>query len=310
MKASTIKMTFSQKESLCENTFMANGPFWHLCTPGQLTEIICETDADYAMCCSIIGIAAAVCGVRVIAFEVMSNHIHVVLAGPESSCNAFFKYFKEKLQRYYSQSGRFKNWDAFTHQLIPITSLEMMRTEVVYVNRNGYVVFDLYTPFSYPWGSSNLYFNPMVELVPSTDFNSLTYREKRVVCGGRILELPASYKVTGPYLMPSSFCSYKLGEAMFRDAHQYFAAISKNVESYSEIAKRLGDTVFLTDDEMFSTLQHICKKEFNDPRPTMLPNEARIELAKRMKREYNASAGQIQRMLRLSPAVIAELFGR
>lgn len=310
MKTSSIKLTFSQKESICENTFMANGPFWHLCTPGQLTEIICETDADYAFCCSMIGIAAAVCGVRVISFEVMSNHIHVILAGPESSCNAFFQYYKEKLQRYYSQSGRFKNWNAFTHQLIPITSLEMLRIEIVYVNRNGYVVSEMHTPFSYPWGSSNLYFNPMAEQIPGTYFQSLTYREKRVVCGGRIIELPANYEVEGAYLLPRSFCLYKLGEAMFRDAHQYFSAISKNVESYAEIAKRLGDTVFLTDDEMFSTLQHICRKEYNDARPTMLPNEARVEVAKRMKRDYNASAGQIQRMLRLSPSVIAELFGK
>ena len=166
------------------------------------------------------------------------------------------------------------------------------------------------TPFSYPWGSSNLYFNPMAGQIPGTDYQSLTYREKRAVCGGRIIELPARCEVTGTYLMPRSFCSYKLGEAMFRDAHQYFSAISKNVESYSEVAKRLGDSVFLTDDEMFSTLQHICQKDYNDSRPTMISNEAKIEVAKKMRREYNASAGQIQRMLRLSPSIIAELFGK
>ena len=179
---SSFQLSFAQKEQHCETTFQANGPFWHLCTPGQLTEILCETEEDYKFCVTLVAIAASFSGVRVITFEVMSNHIHVVLSGDEEKCEAFFHYYKNKLRRYYTQAGRYKNLDGFTHQLIPIIDLEDLRIEIVYVNRNGYVVRDDCTPFSYPWGSGHLYFNLFLAKIPAIRYNTLSYRDKRIVC--------------------------------------------------------------------------------------------------------------------------------
>lgn len=303
------KITYSQKERNCEITFELNGPFWHLCTPGQLTELLCENEMDYKFCINLIAIAAAVAGVIVVAFEVMSNHIHVVLSGPGTNCNNFFAYYKKKLKRFFSQSGRYKDLSGFTHKLIPITSLEMIRSEIPYTNRNAFLQCENYTPFSYPWGSGQLYFNPLADSVEGVKYESLTVREKKEVCQGRVIELPSHYEVNNGMLLPKSFCAYKLGMALFRDARHYFSLISKNAEAFSEIAKIIGDEVFLTDEELFGTLSYLCKREYGESRPTMLPNKDKIDLAKRMKQDYNASKGQIQRMLRLDLSVVNELFG-
>ncbi len=303
-------MSFYQRERNCEDIYGDYGPYWHLCTPGQITEILCETDEDYRFCVTIVGLAAAVAKVRVLTFEIMSNHIHIVLSGEEKACFAFFDYYKDKLRRHYLRSERYKRMEEFVCQLIPVTSLEMLRIEIVYTNRNGYVVNDKYTPFSYPWGAGHLYFAFNVEGMPGRKYSDLSYREKRVVCHGQGLELPESYEVYDGMLLPRSFSDYKLGEALFRDAHQYFSMVSKNMEVYSQVAERLGDSVFLTDDELFSVVARICKKQHNEERPSMLPNSAKLEIARKMKREYNASIGQIQRMLRLDRSVVAELFGR
>ena len=72
----------------------------------------------------------------------------------------------------------------------------------------------------------------------------------------------------------------------------------------------MGDTVFLTDDEMFAILSLLAKKKYGDGRVTLLPNNSKIELAKALKSDYNASQGQIQRMLRLDRGIVSELFGR
>ena len=111
-------------------------------------------------------------------------------------------------------------------------------------------------------------------------------------------------------ILPQSFCDVRRGESFFRDAHHYFYAVSKNYEAYSEIARRLGDEVFLNDDEMFATLTLLCRKNYNESRATMLPIRDKLELARQMRRDYNASEGQIQRMLRLDRSTVAELFGR
>ncbi len=111
------------------------------------------------------------------------------------------------------------------------------------------------------------------------------------------------------WILPQSFCVTKYGERLFRDAHQYFSIVSKNYEAYSEIAKRLGDDVFLTDDEMFAAISLLAKKKYGDGRVTLLPNNSKIELAKTMRSDYNASESQIQRMLRLDRRIVSELFG-
>ncbi len=61
---------------------------------------------------------------------------------------------------------------------------------------------------------------------------------------------------------------------------------------------------------MFAVLLNICRKQFNNSKPTLLPQRDKLEVARQLRREYNASDGQIQRMLRLDRNVVEELFGR
>lgn len=311
MKASSSsgQLSFAQKEQICETTFFHNGPFHHVCTPGQSTEILCETADDYKFLVTLIAIAASAAGVTVVSFEVMSNHIHVILAGQKADCQAFFDYFKAKLKRYYSSIGRYVNLDDFKCKVIAIESLRQLRIELAYLHRNAYVVNEKYLPFSYPWSSGSLYFNPLAYRENAIPFSKVPFREKQLMCRGRIPDLPDSYLVKNGMLLPQSFCAIKLGEALFRNAHQYFAMISKNYEAYSEVAKSLGDDIYLDDEEMFAVLQIKSKRDYNEGRPTMLPQKDKLELAKWMRRDYNASNGQIHRMLRLDLTIVEELFG-
>ena len=303
-------MVFSQKEQACGYTFNNNGPFFHLCTPGKYTELLCETDEDYKFLVTLIAIAASCAGVTVITFAVMSNHLHVLLAGPEHACRAFFDLIKKKLKRYCSSKQRYVNLSGFECKLIPVESLRQIRIEIAYIHRNAYLASDRYLPFSYPWSAGYLFFNPMVRNKDGVPYNSLAQREKREVCRGRALELPEQFIIRDGMILPDSFCAVRFAEALFRDAHQYFSMISKNYEAYSEVAKALGDDVFLNDEEMFVVLQLQCRKQFGtESRPAMLPQKDKLALAGWMKQNYNASIGQMQRMLRLDKTALEEMFG-
>lgn len=311
MKASSSNglLSPSQQERSCELTFLNGGPFWHICTDGQSMEIICETEEDYKFAVTVIAIAAALTGVKILTFQVMSNHIHVIVEGLESMCKDFFSEVKRRLRRYRNSNSRFASFEKFEASFIPIDNLRSMRYEIAYSNRNGYLANPSCTPFSYPWGAGYLYFNPHAFVTDAAPFGDLTRDEKLKMCRSRIPDLPAGYMVKDGLILPQSFCAIKYGESLFRDAHQYFSIVSKNYEAYSEIAKRLGDDVFLTDDEMFAALSMLAKKKYGDGRVTLLPNASKIELAKTLRSDYNASEGQIQRMLRLDRGTVSELFG-
>lgn len=288
---------------------LSGGPYWHLCTPGQFTELLFENEADYRFGMNSVAICAYATGIEILTFQIMSNHLHLILAAMERICLDFFEKLKKRLRLYYSRHGRFVSLDNFCPSLIPIDNLKSLRAEIVYVNRNGFLVNPSYMPFSYPWGSGNLYFMPSFPEQACQRWKDIQYREKEKICQGRVIVLPDNYLVHNSIILPQNYCATNKGMAMFRDAHQYFSMVSKNYEAYSEVAKRLGDNMFLTDDEMFASLRLLSRNQYGDIKPTMLAPREKIELARQMKSKYNASEGQIQRMLRLDRSVIAELFG-
>ena len=85
--------------------------------------------------------------------------------------------------------------------------------------------------------------------------------------------------------------------------------LSKNWEAYSEIAKRLGDTVIITDEEMYNVAAALSIKNYGIKNPGILNPNQKLELAKQLKQDYYASNKQIKNILKLDINVINELFG-
>lgn len=248
--------------------------------------------------------------VQIYTFEIMNNHLHLILSGDEAACRMMFNMIKERLSRYLWNRGRTLDTDRFDCSLIRITDLKMLRNEIVYVNRNGYVARHDCTPYTYPWGGGIAIFNPTTRLVPTIKYSKLTIRQKRYICRSKDVDLPGDLSVYGNVILPSSYCVFKKTEQLFRDPHHYFSLLSRNWEAYSEIAKRLGDTIIITDEEMYGAVSALSTKEFGNKNPILLGTDAKIELARRIKKEYNASPKQIRNILRLDQGIINELFGK
>lgn len=305
---SANRNSFFQKESSCELIFKSGGPYWHLCTPGHLTEIIFRNDDDYKFGVTNTAICASELNVQILTDALMSNHIHTIIEGDKEDCFVLFHRFKKKLKRYFTSKGIVADLSGFECSLHPILDLNAMRNEIVYVNRNGYLVNDNFLPFTYPWGGGNLYFNYFAQRRSGIPFNEISYDQKRNLCYGRIPSLPDKYVVEDGMLLAVNYCNYVKGQTFFRDAHHYFSMITKHLESNGEIAKRLGENVFLTDNEMYAIVYQLSLKMFKIKQPSILPAAAKFELARKMSLEYNASNSQIRRILKLDQKIVDELF--
>ena len=303
--------TYFDKEQEAEYLFNTNGPFWHLYTPGNLTSIIFSNDEDFIFGMNLIAqVAAKFPEVQIYTFEIMNNHLHLILSGAEAACRMFFNMLKERLSRYMWNRGQTLDSDRFECKLIRITDLRMLRNEIVYVNRNGYVARHDCTPYTYPWGAGIAIFNSTTRLLPSTRYSKLTVRQKRDICKSKNIDLPGDLLVYGPVILPSSYCALQKTEQFFRSPHHYFSLLSKSWEAYSEIAKRLGETMIITDEEMYGAVSALSAKEFGIKNPRLLAANSKIELARRMKTEFYASPKQIRNILKVDQGVIDELFGK
>lgn len=308
-------VNFVDREAQCREAFSQilkeSGPLWHICTPGEFTFSINTSEDDYKFCVSNIAISAAEAGIVVISDQVMSNHIHVIGACRRDCIHSFFESFRYRENKYLRTKGLYYNLDEFDcKDPIPIDTLQMLRREIIYCNRNGFLVNPSETPFSYRWGGGSLYFNPFAQANIGEPAEKLTYRLRRELSYRSAFDFPSNYIYKDGMILPSSYVDYRKGESVFRNAHHYFSMISKDYEVFSEVARRFGDRIVVTDEEMYSVLMLMIKRDYPDTHPTLLPPAVKAEFARRLYLEYRATSQQIRRLLKLDKADVDRIMGQ
>lgn len=230
---------FRDSESLCEITFAEHGPFWHLCTQGKDTPLIFKAKEDFEFAMNVVCQAKHEFeDIDIITFELMGNHLHLLLSGEEGVIELLFNHIKKRLALGLRDSFPQGLPRTFSPGLFPVTTLKSARNAIAYINRNGYVADQNHTPFSYPWGAGRFYFNHFPITAKLSD---VKYRDSRKMFRGRKPTLPEDYTIIDGYVSPTSYCRICLGESLFRNAHHYFSHIYRNVEAFNEIAGELGD---------------------------------------------------------------------
>ena len=309
MKKDFITLGFSEKERICENVFITNGPYWHIYTDGTKMQNIfcCEEDFRTGMW----ALAASLHlrkEVRALTFELMTNHVHLIIAGQRENCIKAFDVFSTRLKMAFPKRQRTIDWSQFKMNILPIESLQALRNEIIYTNRNAFVANPSYTPDSYPWGGGCAYFNPWLKHLITSPLGRLPILTQRTLLHTRDISPFTDLREINSMPFIPSFCDIKLGESMFRDARSYFNSLTRNAEAFSQIASRLKDTIFLTDEELYSVICSHISKEYSVKAPSQLSAQQKVDTARYMHFGYNASNQQLRRMLRLDPAILEELF--
>lgn len=298
---------FSEKERCCETAFQSRQPYWHTYTSGKDMPVLFTDNRDMALAMNIIAQAAFIYAgkVTIIAFAVMNNHFHFVLEGELLLVNEMLSFILKRIRRAFS----LEKLPEVSSK--PIEDIASMRNHIVYVHRNGYVANINHTPFSYPWGTGAHFFLPDSYGKP---FSEITSAENRSMFRSRDVKLPVNWRViysgNAQYIAPPAFCDIALGMAVFRDAHHYFSAVSKDVEAYSGIAVEIDDGEFLTDPELFTRVLKIVHDKYNLASTRQLSNAQRLDLARALHYDYRSSNGQIRRVLGLSQYEVDSLFPR
>lgn len=309
MKKDFSALSFSEKERVCENIFIVNGPYWHVYTDGTKMQNIfcCKEDFKAGMWCLAASLHLSK-EVRALTFELMTNHVHLILAGHRDNCVRTFDLFVSRLKMAFPKRQRAIDWSQFKMDIIPIESLQSLRNEIIYVNRNAYVANPLYTPYSYLWGGGCAYFCPWLESLIISPLGEMPILDQRALLHTKNIAALSELKEVDSIPFIPSFCDVKLGESMFRDARSYFNSLTRNSEAFSLIAVKLKDSIYLTDDELYTVLNSYVKKTYLVKTATELTVQQKIDTARHMHFNYNASNQQLRRMLRIDIGILEELF--
>ena len=305
----TTRLSYQDKEALCRKLFNELEEVYHGCT-AENHPIIFHNDEDFKTAITLL----AVCkhkhtSVIIITFEIMNNHLHLVVAGRRKEIELMFDDYKGLLQKHLSPKKEGVHLNDFNLKLHKIQDLENLRNVIAYVNRNGSVIDDRYSPYSYPWGANRFYFNQEATKRHLASPKLITVKERRELTHSRKYDHDKLVVLIDDYASPLHFCDIRIGENLFRDCRHYFYKVSRSIECYEEIAHLIGENIFYTDEDIFQIACNLSQKQYNLKSPYMLPQDAKIKFAKVLRYDYNANLKQIQRMLKIDQGTLKALFG-
>lgn len=168
------------------------GKMFHVVLSSATGEVICRDEADYTMLENLVGISAIKCGMRVAAYAVMSNHVHVALLS--EAAESFIKRVKLGYVRYFN-SKYLRSGALFKGQVYSEPVLGYMKQRVVlsYILRNPIHHGICETAFEYGHSSINAYFQNAQCMVQSM----ITGRDSQfhaVRIGSRYVRYPVDSK--------------------------------------------------------------------------------------------------------------------
>lgn len=288
-----------ESETECQLAFNSLGDCYHLWTPENF-EIIFTCDEDFRVGMGIVAICAALFpDVKCFTYELMTNHLHFALSGKLSRILEMFALLTKMLQKFTKSRGRTIDWSEFRPGIRKLETLEELRNTIVYINRNGFIVRVEFTPYTYPWGANRYYFNEDAKTLAIQNSTSMSVRYIRLLAHSKTGDGISSLKMFEDCALPLSFCDIKTGEKLFHNASHYFYKLSRSIEANQKIAKEIGESIFYTDDELYSAISKQAKTKYGVTNLAEVKIEGKMDLAKTMRFDYHASDKQIMRMLRL-----------
>ena len=212
-----------------------------------------HTQEEFVFGMNTIALCTLLYPVRIVRFELMGNHIHIVLQGTGAACLKVFFFIKKRLGV------------DLDFQLIPIKDDEHLATVILYVDRNPYETDLNVLPGGYPWGTGSLGFRMMSPGGVRADTLSKAFL-RRSLCSD--VEIPGDYlvdKVLG-MILPVSYVDTAFFERLFGTASFYLTRFVKALETFLHTADETGEQIQFSTAEVDSLIEEQLRTNYGGNR--------------------------------------------
>ena len=270
----------------------------YLVTTDHLEDRIWFRDEeDFKAGMNTVAILAAVAPtVHILAFTLMSNHVHFVLECSYEEATSFINAFKKYHSRYLHCKYGFKETLRGNHvdiQRINLTEDSPERV-IAYVLMNCVAANICLYPADYPWGTGNIYFR-MTER-KGRRIGTLSKREQVRVLHSKAY-LPADY-ILGEdgYILPESYTKVSFVEALFHTPKRMLFFLQNSSKAKQRIESNDQMVPAFKDQLIISAIPDLCHSLFRKNKLSDLTPEQRIELLRQIHYRFSANINQIGRV--------------
>ncbi len=270
--------------------------YWHICTDGLAREIIFKDVKDYIFGMNGVPALSLFYDVTVLAFCLMSNHVHFVVRGFEKGCKAFITAYKKRL-------SLIADTTLANVCIKRIDTEDYLLRVIGYVLRNPVGAGIGVMPQFYRWSSAQLYFNKERE-VDGITVEDVGTKKMRSILRSHY-QLPSDYIVTADGMVdPSCYVDYRIVERLFGHVGRMLYFLSRNDDMEMELSENHLSRSGYSDDELAVSVRVICREKFGCQSPSDLSVEARYSLASILRKRYGLSPKQLARLTGTDPTLL------
>ena len=270
---------------------------YHVYTKGLEGNLIFRCREDYIVGMNYIAVCLSKCDVRIMAFVLMSNHVHFVVRGSYSEAMKFIDLYKRMVSRFISLKYGCR---ALLRRVLTsydeISNVDDgLKKCIAYVLDNPVKAGLQCVPQGYEWSSARCYFSDIDSFKNTVSAAQLSTRRLEVMLHSKE-RVPALCRLNDDgYICPKSYVDYQFVEKLFRKPKTFEFYLSTSASS------RTGkkDVLLFSDQVVKSAVGEILMNKYGCEAAGMLEDDMRDALVNDVRKVFNAPANQIARVLGL-----------
>ena len=256
-------------------------------------------DDDFKVGMNHAAISSFVCGILVLAFVLMSNHVHFVVYGTLEEVQRFIDDFKQQcsriLARKYGCRELLRKNSVDIQRISPDD--ESFERAVAYTLMNPPAANICLHPTGYCWGTGGIFFNSRP--IKGNRLGSMSKREiARLMHTKRTV--PDEWIISEDgYILPESYVPVHLVESIFKTPKRmdFFFRNSSKAKLKGEF--KGNDLPSFRDQVLYAAIPDLCQSLFGRSRVAELDEDQKTDLVCQLRRRFSADVRQIARVTSL-----------
>ena len=262
---------------------------------------------DFKVGMNYVAVSVATTGVRVLAFILMSNHVHFLLNCEKAKAQRFIEYYKKLYGTHFRNKYGEKRF--FRRNGVVIEEIQTgdsaLETVIAYIVMNSVAARICAAANGYRFGSGSCYFNDNKET--GCAIGSLSGRKRMTILKSKT-PVPEKWIIgSGGYVLPESFIPVEFVEKLFKTParYNYFLRMSSKAR---KAADKSGPS--FRDQVMIESLKDLCYSLFGKPGISALDETEKAEAVKQLRWRFGADSHQISRISGISYPIVTEMLNR
>ena len=287
-----------------------DGDFYHMCTEGLENAVIMRDEEDYVVARNYLALAAWKTKTVIVAFSLMSNHLHNLLgAKKRKQAIEFIRYFKQVYSTYlrnkYGISDALKG---LPESIVMISDIKYLRNCIAYILRNAVCAKICRRVDEYPWSSYGAYFRTgsSQDRFPIT---TLKGRRRKTTLKTRMNLDGCPYYVDAEgNITVDSFVNSDIVHHAFNWSGKlflfYLGCCNDSQMEYELVSRPM---MRANDQDLLCAVEGYVSQRFKGKTISALTTSEKCSILKRLFYDYKSSVPQLSRVLALSRDLVRKV---